>query len=111
MQCCTALPSHTPRRARLQLEKAFAALRRDTMRELLLEQRVRPDGRGPGDIRPIAARCGLLPRVHGSALFTRGETQVRVTGGHSWCAQVERCTAAGERGVHKSSPALLTQQC
>lgn len=36
----------------------------------------RSDGRTPLEIRPINAQCGLLPRSHGSALFTRGETQV-----------------------------------
>jgi len=45
------------------------------MRQLVLRDGVRPDGRGTGDVRPIAARAGMLPRTHGSALFTRGETQ------------------------------------
>jgi polyribonucleotide nucleotidyltransferase len=45
------------------------------MRRLVLRDGVRPDGRGTGDVRPIAARAGMLPRTHGSALFTRGETQ------------------------------------
>lgn len=46
------------------------------MRGLVLDEGVRADGRGVTDIRPISARCGLLPRTHGSTLFTRGETQV-----------------------------------
>lgn len=41
------------------------------------QQGIRSDGRGLSDIRPIQSLCGLLPRAHGSALFTRGETQVR----------------------------------
>lgn len=41
-----------------------------------LQKRVRSDGRSATDIRPIQSICGLLPRTHGSALFTRGETQV-----------------------------------
>ncbi|CAG9464049.1 unnamed protein product [Pedinophyceae sp. YPF-701] len=45
------------------------------MRSLVLEEGLRADGRDITAIRPIAARCGLLPRTHGSALFTRGETQ------------------------------------
>ena len=45
------------------------------MRALILEEGVRPDGRGVTEVRPIRARAGLLPRTHGSALFTRGETQ------------------------------------
>lgn len=81
----------------MQLGKAFGALQRDTMRRLLLERRVRPDGRGPGDVRPIASRCGLLPRVHGSALFTRGETQALVTAtlGNSGAIQRQDTLAEG----------------
>ena len=45
------------------------------MRNLILEEGRRADGRGLQDVRDIYSRCGLLPRVHGSALFTRGETQ------------------------------------
>jgi len=46
------------------------------MREMILEKKQRIDGRSLVQIRPIAVEAGLLPRVHGSALFTRGETQV-----------------------------------
>lgn len=49
------------------------------MRGLIVRENVRPDGRGPSTVRPIACRAGVLPRVHGSALFTRGETQVLAT--------------------------------
>lgn len=42
----------------------------------LLQGGRRSDGRSPDEIRPINSKCGLLPRAHGSALFTRGETQV-----------------------------------
>jgi polyribonucleotide nucleotidyltransferase len=45
------------------------------MRELVLRDGYRADGRGVGDVRPIVSRAGVLPRTHGSALFTRGETQ------------------------------------
>ncbi|UCE49250.1 MAG: polyribonucleotide nucleotidyltransferase, partial [Phycisphaerales bacterium] len=48
------------------------------VRKLLLERR-RSDGRGYGDIRPITCEVGILPRTHGSALFTRGETQALVS--------------------------------
>jgi len=44
-------------------------------RRLLLEEDTRPDGRGSKEVRPISIELGVLPRVHGSALFTRGETQ------------------------------------
>jgi polyribonucleotide nucleotidyltransferase len=45
------------------------------IRTQILEKGLRPDGRGPTDIRPITCETGLLPRTHGSALFTRGQTQ------------------------------------
>jgi polyribonucleotide nucleotidyltransferase len=48
---------------------------RSTLRALLC-QGVRPDGRDLDTVRPITSRASVLPRVHGSALFTRGETQV-----------------------------------
>ncbi|HEX8981682.1 MAG TPA: polyribonucleotide nucleotidyltransferase [Ktedonobacterales bacterium] len=45
------------------------------IRAQILDKGLRPDGRGPKDIRPITCEVGLLPRTHGSALFTRGQTQ------------------------------------
>ncbi|MDR3113846.1 MAG: polyribonucleotide nucleotidyltransferase, partial [Endomicrobium sp.] len=48
-------------------------------RELVLNKRVRTDGRGLEEIRPITIETGVLPRVHGSALFTRGQTQALAT--------------------------------
>jgi polyribonucleotide nucleotidyltransferase len=45
------------------------------MRTLVIEERFRSDGRGMRDVRPISVEVGVLPRCHGSALFTRGETQ------------------------------------
>jgi len=56
--------------------EVFASVERDVVRKRIIEQGVRPDGRGPDDIRPLSAEVGLLPRTHGSGLFTRGETQV-----------------------------------
>lgn len=47
-----------------------------TIREIILSEGKRPDGRGEKDIRPITAEVGMLPRTHGSAVFSRGETQV-----------------------------------
>src|SRR5581483_5669425 len=56
--------------------KVFSTLEKDTVRRNILEQGKRPDGRGTTEIRPASCEAGLLPRVHGSALFTRGQTQV-----------------------------------
>jgi len=55
---------------------AFEEVYRKLIRKLILEQRQRIDGRGLSQIRPISCEVGILPRTHGSALFTRGETQV-----------------------------------
>ncbi len=56
-------------------KSAFDEVYRDYARELILTRGERIDGRRPETIRPITIETGLLPRVHGSALFTRGETQ------------------------------------
>ncbi|MGX6979941.1 polyribonucleotide nucleotidyltransferase [Vagococcus elongatus] len=50
-------------------------LEKDEVRRLITKEKVRPDGRQIDEIRPLAAEVGLLPRVHGSGLFTRGQTQ------------------------------------
>ncbi len=57
----------------------FELMRERIFRETLLDQRRRPDGRKFDQIRPITCEVGVLPRTHGSALFTRGETQALVT--------------------------------
>ncbi|HXF43265.1 MAG TPA: polyribonucleotide nucleotidyltransferase [Pyrinomonadaceae bacterium] len=59
--------------------KAFSFLKEKIFREDMLVHRRRPDGRKFSEIRPINCEVGWLPRVHGSALFTRGETQAIVT--------------------------------
>ncbi len=57
----------------------FGALKEKVFREDILNNRRRQDGRKFGEIRPISCEVGWLPRVHGSALFTRGETQAIAT--------------------------------
>lgn len=52
---------------------------KEQLRDLILSEGKRPDGRGTTDIRSISCEVGLLPRVHGSGLFTRGQTQVLTT--------------------------------
>ena len=61
------------------LGKEFGELEYRTMRDSVLKSKVRIDGRQLDDVRPISVRVGVLPRTHGSALFTRGETQALVT--------------------------------
>jgi polyribonucleotide nucleotidyltransferase len=90
------IPNKTARQERLDaiMAEAVAALRKENdpdrerhvklvfhnleyteVRKMILESGKRADGRGPSDIRPITCEVGILPRTHGSALFTRGETQ------------------------------------
>jgi polyribonucleotide nucleotidyltransferase len=60
-------------------KRAFERLREEYFRDDILNKRRRPDGRAFDQIRQITCEVGLLPRVHGSALFTRGETQALAT--------------------------------
>ena len=59
-----------------QFSEAFTNLEKSVLREYLYIEHKRVDGRGINEIRPLSAEVGLLPRVHGSALFQRGQTQV-----------------------------------
>ncbi len=68
------LKSDEPNRDR-HVKVIFHGLEYTEVRNMILEKRVRADGRGPSDIRPITCEVGVLPRAHGSAVFTRGETQ------------------------------------
>jgi polyribonucleotide nucleotidyltransferase len=61
-----------------QIRTVFGEVEEHATREAILSG-VRPDGRGYNDIRPISCSVGVLPRVHGSAVFTRGETQSMCT--------------------------------
>jgi polyribonucleotide nucleotidyltransferase len=60
---------------RQNAQLAFDALEKDIVRQRIAIQKRRPDGRSANEIRPISVEVGLLPRTHGSALFTRGQTQ------------------------------------
>jgi polyribonucleotide nucleotidyltransferase len=64
---------------RVLAKRAFERLRENIFRDDVLNKRRRPDGRPFDQIRHISCEVGLLPRVHGSALFTRGETQALAT--------------------------------
>ncbi|HWQ15137.1 MAG TPA: polyribonucleotide nucleotidyltransferase, partial [Roseiflexaceae bacterium] len=58
------------------VDAAFENILYDVVRQMILDSGERVDGRGPADIRPITVEVGVIPRVHGSGLFTRGQTQV-----------------------------------
>jgi polyribonucleotide nucleotidyltransferase len=59
-----------------EVKAAFAAIEKDTIRKAIAVDKKRPDGRAQDEIRPIETEVDISPRVHGSALFTRGETQI-----------------------------------
>lgn len=63
---------------KLETSKGFDDYVRTITRKIILEKQYRPDGRSITDIRPLSAEVGVLPVVHGSALFSRGETQALV---------------------------------
>ena len=60
----------------MEVESAFAALEKEIIRRRIAVDKKRPDGRAQDEIRPIETEVDIAPRVHGSALFTRGETQI-----------------------------------
>lgn len=62
-----------------QAKEICHGIEADEVRRLIIEDKIRPDGRKIDEIRPLDSKVDLLPRVHGSALFTRGETQVLST--------------------------------
>jgi len=63
----------------VEVAEAAEKVVKEKVRSLILDEHRRPDGRKPDEIRPISCEVGLLPRVHGSGLFTRGQTQVLTT--------------------------------
>jgi polyribonucleotide nucleotidyltransferase len=73
-----ALPEDDEEKHKLAY-RAFERLRERIFRDDMLVRRRRPDGRAFDQVRPISCEIGVLPRVHGSALFTRGETQALAT--------------------------------
>jgi polyribonucleotide nucleotidyltransferase len=59
-----------------EVSASFRSLTKELVRQRIVKEGKRIDGRGPRDIRPLSAEVGILPRAHGSGLFQRGETQV-----------------------------------
>jgi polyribonucleotide nucleotidyltransferase len=66
----------TEERPEQEVGSAFDSLLKKTTRSMILNEGIRPDGRSLREIRPISVDVGVLPRTHGSGLFTRGQTQV-----------------------------------
>lgn len=70
-----ALPEEEAGKLKKEVKKIAEDLEKDVVRELITIDKIRPDGRQLDEIRPLSSEVGLLPRVHGSGLFTRGQTQ------------------------------------
>ena len=92
VEALTAGAEEFPGRER-ELKGAFREIEKLQLRDLVLRQRKRIDGRGLKDVRPITCEVNLLPRAHGSALFTRGETQALVVSTLGTAADVQRIDA------------------
>ena len=71
----TAIKAKFPEATPFEVSQAFDYLQKKAFRVAILDRKSRCDGRGLGDLRQLSAETGLLPRSHGSALFSRGETQ------------------------------------
>ncbi len=98
------------------LAKEFAELEYRTLRSGVLKTKQRIDGRNLDDVRPITVRAGVLPRAHGSALFTRGETQaiVAVTLGTTRDAQIIDAPAGESKDTflfHYNFPPYSVGEC
>lgn len=68
------LPDHEEEKS--QINEAIESIVVQEVRRLIIEEKIRPDDRALDEVRPISCDCGILPRTHGSGLFTRGQTQV-----------------------------------
>ncbi len=76
---CKSLFKEDDAYSELEISLQLKNLEKDIVRTKILKNKKRIDGRGLSDVRPIKCEVGVLPRTHGSALFTRGETQALVT--------------------------------
>ena len=79
-------------------KEIFYQIQKKLVRKLILDDKIRVDGRTFDEIRPITAEVGILPRTHGSALFTRGETQCLATVTLGTFEDVQRIDGLGEEG-------------
>jgi len=95
------------------LGSLFHDIEKDVVRKLVLDKGYRVDGRGLTDIRPITIQPGFLPRTHGSAVFTRGETQALVTTTLGTSVDEQRMDSLEFKGtkrflLHYNFPAFCT---
>ena len=95
------------------IKELFHDLEKDIVRNLVLDKHYRVDGRGLADVRPITIQVGYLPRVHGSAVFTRGETQALVSTTLGTASDQQRIDSLEYKGtksffLHYNFPAFCT---
>ncbi len=87
-----------------QVNETYEALLKEEVRSGILEEGIRPDGRSPEEIRPIWTQVGYLPRAHGSAIFTRGQTQALTVAALGSAAEEQRLDsitpATSKRYIH-----------
>ncbi|MDR0752393.1 MAG: polyribonucleotide nucleotidyltransferase [Christensenellaceae bacterium] len=74
----------------LDVNDILYAMKKECVRVMIADKNVRPDGRGLTDIRPIWCEVGVLPRVHGTGVFTRGQTQVLTTATLGTISEVQK---------------------
>ena len=96
-----------------EIKDLFHDLEKAIVRNLVLDKQYRVDGRGLADVRPISIMTGYLPRVHGSAVFTRGETQALVATTLGTSADEQRMDSLEFKGsksfmLHYNFPAFCT---
>jgi len=96
-----------------EIKELFHDLEKTTVRNLILDKQYRVDGRGLSDVRPISIMTSYLPRVHGSAVFTRGETQALVTATLGTSADEQKMDSLEFKGtksflLHYNFPAFCT---
>ncbi len=83
------------------LGEAIYQYQKKTVRKMILKDHKRPDGRAIDQIRPLAAEIDLIPRVHGSAMFTRGQTQICDVVTLAPLSEVQRIDGLDENEVNK----------
>ena len=93
-RCTTKFDDDVSRARSPSSTTACTRLQKFVVRRWLLDDGKRVDGRGIDEMRPLAAEVGLLPRVHGSGMFTRGQTQVHHRGDPGLRPAMLRCWTA-----------------
>ncbi|MCX7959390.1 MAG: polyribonucleotide nucleotidyltransferase, partial [Deltaproteobacteria bacterium] len=97
----------------INVEEILEDIKRDIIRKMITVEGKRIDGRGTNDVRPISCEVGLFPRTHGSALFTRGETQALVVTTLGTAEDEQKIEALGEESskrfmLHYNFPPFST---